>query len=56
METTQIEKVAWLGAGVICGAMQLADCIATLKTGAIGEEGATDPRVVMWGLDIKGDN
>lgn len=45
-----------IGPSVICGALQFADCTVKLRTADIGEEGATDPRVVMWGLDIKGDN
>lgn len=54
--SAQVEKVKILGVGTICNALQLADCSVTLRTAAVGEEGATDPRIVMWGLDIKGAN
>lgn len=44
------------GDGLICSMLKNADCAVTLRTAAVGEEGATDPRIVMWGLDIKGAN
>ena len=45
-----------LGERATCAALKLADCSVTLRTAAIGEEGADDPRIVMWGLDVNGAN
>lgn len=54
--SSKVSNLRWVGDGLICTMLQLADCAVTLRTAAVGEEGATDPRIVMWGLDIKGAN
>lgn len=54
--SSQIQQLSFLGDNAICCALKLAECSVTLRTGEIGEEGANDPRVVMWGLDINGAN
>ena len=56
-ELKATKLIGWMiGPSTLCGAMQLAECSVVLKSANKGEFGATDPRVVMWGLDIKGSN
>lgn len=56
-QIADVRKIPILGSdSSICTILKYADCAVTLRTAAVGEEGATDPRIVMWGLDIKGAN